>query len=377
MEIQTYNIFSENDYHVWRERIISTIEQARLSASLKVNEYLLGLYHTIGTEIIQKQEREGWGTQVIKRLSADLQNRYPGESGYSERNLRYMKYFAEKYPEFPIWQVPLAKLQNNNESPIWQVSLAKSDEYSHFVQVPLAQITWYHHITLISKVKNEAERAFYMLKTAENGWSRDVMLLQVNNDLYHNYGKAINNFSAVLPPHQSDLARDIFKDPYKFGFLGINEKVNERIIENKLIQRLIDFLLEMGRGFAFIGNQYHIEVDGDDYYIDILMYHTKLHCYVVIELKAVEFIPEFVSKLNFYVSAVDDTLKSKDDNPTIGLLLCSDKKNRKVEYTLRGNRQPLGVASYLTNTEIKKLLPSEAELEAELDKFKLEEEIKQ
>lgn len=273
----------------------------------------------------------------------DLQKRYKGESGYSERNLRNMKRFANEYPDFP------------------------------FLQVPLAQITWYHHISLIGKVKDVSERAFYILKTAENGWSRDVMLLQVENDLYSNQGKAINNFHVTLPDYHSDMARDIFKDPYKFGFLAIEEKVNERMIEEKLIQKITDFLLEMGKGFAFVGHQYHLEVEEDDYYVDILMYHLKLHCYVAIELKAVEFIPEFISKLNFYVSAIDDLVKAPEDNPTIGLLLCTDKKNKKVEYSLRGNLQPLGVASYKTNKSleerIKSALPTVEEIKAKLEEL--------
>lgn len=254
-----------------------------------------------------------------------------------------MKRFANEYPDFP------------------------------FLQVPLAQITWYHHISLIGKVKDVSERAFYILKTAENGWSRDVMLLQVENDLYSNQGKAINNFHVTLPDYHSDMARDIFKDPYKFGFLAIEEKVNERMIEEKLIQKITDFLLEMGKGFAFVGHQYHLEVEEDDYYVDILMYHLKLHCYVAIELKAVEFIPEFISKLNFYVSAIDDLVKAPEDNPTIGLLLCTDKKNKKVEYSLRGNLQPLGVASYKTNKSleerIKSALPTVEEIKAKLEEL--------
>jgi predicted nuclease of restriction endonuclease-like (RecB) superfamily len=340
--------FTHEAYQSWVNDICTTIETARLQTSLKVNADLLQLYFAIGKEILQKQEAQGWGAQIIDLLSADLQKRYKGESGYSERNLRNMKRFAKEYPDFPFLQVPLAKLEDDKK----------------IMQVSLAQITWYHHISLISKVDDVSERAFYILKTAENGWSRDVMLLQVENDLYRNQGKAINNFQTTLPEYHSDLARDIFKDPYKFGFLAIEEK---------LIRKITDFLLEMGKGFAFVGHQYHLEVEEDDYYVDILMYHLKLHCYVAIELKAVEFIPEFISKLNFYVSAIDDLVKTPEDNPTIGLLLCTDKKNKKVEYSLRGNLQPLGVASYKTNKSleerIKSALPTEEEIKAKLDEL--------
>jgi len=365
--------FTHEAYQSWVSTIYTTIETARLQTSLKVNSDLLQLYFTIGKEILNKQEKQGWGAQIIDLLSADLQKRYKGESGYSERNLRNMKRFAKEYPNFPILQVPLAKVENNIHNPIWQVALAKLDESNDFMQVPLAQITWYHHLSLITKVKDVSERAFYMLKTAENGWSRDIMLLQVENDLYRNQGKAINNFHATLPEYHSDLARDIFKDPYKFGFLAIEEKVNERMIEEKLIQKITDFLLEMGKGFAFVGHQYHLEVEDEDYNVDILMYHLKLHCYIAIELKAVEFIPEFISKLNFYVSAIDDQVKSSEDNPTIGLLLCTGKKTKKVEYSLRGNQQPLGVASYKTNKSleesIKAALPTVEEIKAKLDEL--------
>lgn len=349
--------FNHESYSTWVNTLVKTIETAKLQASLKVNSDLLQLYFTLGKEILNKQEKQGWGKQIVDLLSADLQKRYSGESGYSIRNLKYMRQFAKEYPDFPFVQVSLAQLNGEME----------------FVQVPLAQITWYHHISLISKVKDISERAFYIVKTAENGWSRDVMLLQVDNNLFENYGKALNNFNATLPEYQSDLVRDIFKDPYKFGFLSIEEKVNERAIEEKLIHKITDFLLEMGKGFAFVGQQYHLEVDNDDYYIDILMYHLKLHCYVVIELKAVEFIPEFISKLNFYVSAVDDLVKTTDDKPTIGLLLCTNKKNKKVEYSLRGNQQPLGIASFKTNKKlensIKSALPTEEEIKAKLEEL--------
>jgi len=365
--------FSPEAYNSWAKGIFYTIETARLQTSLKVNADLLRLYFTIGKEILNKQETQGWGAQIIDLLSADLQKLYHGENGYSVRNLKYMRQFAFEYPDFPIVQVPLAQLENDKNESIWQASLAKLKEDENFMQVSLAQIPWYHHISLISKVKDVAERAFYIMKTAENGWSRDIMLLQVENDLYRNYGKALNNFHTTLPEYHSDLARDIFKDPYKFGFLAIEEKVNERMIEEKLIQKITDFLLEMGKGFSFVGHQYHLEVENEDYYVDILMYHLKLHCYVVIELKAVEFIPEFISKLNFYVSAIDDQVKTTEDSPTIGLLLCSDKKHKKVEYSLRGNQQPLGVASYKTNKSLEKLiksaLPTEEEIKAKLEEL--------
>lgn len=265
-----------------------------------------------------------------------------------------MRMFAAEYPDFPIVQVPLAQ----------------STEDDKFVQVSLAQIPWYHHITLLAKVKGLKERMFYIQQTALNGWSRDVMMLQVNSGLYERQGMAVSNFGQTLPAPQSDLAQAVFKDPYHFGFLNLMDKKNELAIERQLTEKISDFLLEMGNGFAFVGRQYHLVIGKDDYYVDLLMYHTKLHCYVVIELKAVEFIPEFVSKLNFYISAVDDTVRTEQDNPTIGLLLCRTKDNVKAEYALRGMTQPLGIAEYDLERffdQAKKALPSIEELESTIE----------
>ena len=301
---------------------------------------------------------------MIEQLSKDLSNRFPNDRGYSERNLRNMKIFATAYPDFPILQVPLAKLKGQA---IWQVPLAElEDKEQEIVQVPLAQITWYHHISLLSKLKDDVERAYYITETAHNGWSRDVMMMQIGNGYINAKGHAINNFDNVLPQPQSDLARYIFKDPYNFSFLGTMALQNELDIEKTLTDKVTDFLLEMGQGFAYIGRQYHLSIDGDDYYIDILMYHLKLHCYVVVELKAVEFKPEFISKLNFYISAVDEYVKSPEDKPTIGLLLCRDKSTKKVEFSLRGVTQPMGIAQYDTEklfSDVASSLPQIEDLE--------------
>lgn len=360
-------------YNDWRKDIISLIERSKLKAILSVNAELLTLYWKIGSDILTKQKRLGWGAQVIDRLSEDLSKTFPDDRGYSVRNLRNMKRFAMKYPDFPIWQVPLAELQ---KLPIDQVSFAELQiDDNGFVQIPLAQITWYHHTSLIPKVKNNAERAFYIMETARNGWSRDVMLTQIANGYIKAKGNAINNFQNILPSYQSDLAKYAFKDPYNSSFIGTVALQNELDIEKSLAGKVTDFLLEMGRGFAFIGRQYHVMVDGDDYYIDILMYHLKLHCYVVVELKAVEFIPEFVSKLNFYISAVDEYVKAPEDKPTIGLLLCRTKSNKKAEFALRGITQPMGIAQYETEklfADVASALPRIEEIEKELEEEEFE-----
>lgn len=354
---------SPQDYQQWRNQIVSLIEQAKLQAVLNVNKELLALYWQIGKGILQKQETLGWGAQVVEQLAKDLSVSFPDDRGFSARNLWNMKRFATDYPDFPFLQVPLADF---NKYEILQVALAENPETctgkipltkiekngEQFVQVQLAQITWYHHITLIPKVKSLVERAFYITETARQGWSRDVMLANITTDYIHTKGNAITNFTRTIPPAHSDFVRYAFKDPYCFGFIGTLSLKNEFEIEKKLTEHVTDFLMEMGRGFAFVGRQYHLMVDGDDYYIDLLMYHLQMHRYVVIELKAVEFIPEFVSKLNFYISAVDEYIKTSQDNPTIGLLLCSNKSNEKVRFSLRGFSQPMGVAEY----EIKKII---------------------
>lgn len=317
-----------NEFKDWAEFIADKIKRAQTQTAFKINAELLTLYWEIGNSIIDKQNKNGWGSKVIDVLASDLAQKFPDSKGFSVRNLKYIRAFAEAYPQFPIVQVPLAQ---------------SKDE---FMQVPLAQITWYHHISLLTKVKDRKERIFYINETAKNEWSRDVMLLQIQSNLFRRNGKALNNFEQTLPEYQSDLAKSVFKDPYNFDFLMLSTKVKELEIEKLLTQKITDFLLELGKGFAFVGRQYQIEVDNTDYKIDLLFYHAILHAYVVIELKAGEFMPEYVSKLNFYISAIDDKLKTPTDEPTIGLLLCASKSNVKVEYAMRGLDKPLGVATY-------------------------------
>jgi predicted nuclease of restriction endonuclease-like (RecB) superfamily len=343
-------ITNDQEYKTWAEFITAKIKLAQTKTAFKVNTEMLTLYWEVGNSIIEKQNKNGWGSKVIDLLAIDLAEKFPDNSGFSVRNLKYMKTFAEAYPQFPIVQVPLAQ--------------SKDD----FVQVPLAQITWYHHISLLTKVKNTSERAFYIIETAKNEWSRDVMLLQIQSKLYERDGKALNNFESTLPDYQSDLAKNIFKDPYNFDFLMLSRKVKEVEIENLLTQKITDFLLELGKGFAFVSRQYTVEVDNTDYKIDLLFYHTILHAYVVIELKAGEFLPEYVSKLNFYISAIDDKLKTPADEPTIGLLLCASKSNVKVEYAMRGLDKPLGVASY----ELVKLVQENIDILNETENNKIE-----
>lgn len=340
-------ITQNNEYKDWAEFIANKIKNAQTQTAFKINAELLTLYWEIGNSIIEKQNQNGWGSKVIDVLASDLAKKFPESKGFSVRNLKYMRAFAEAYPQFPFVQVPLAQ---------------SKDE---LMQVPLAQITWYHHISLLTKVKDQTERVFYINETAKNEWSRDIMLLQIESNLFGRNGKALNNFEQTLPEYQSDLAKSVFKDPYNFDFLMLASKVKELEIEQLLTQKITDFLLELGKGFAFIGRQYQIEVDNTDYKIDLLFYHTILHAYVVIELKAGEFMPEFVSKLNFYISAIDDKLKTPTDEPTIGLLLCASKSNVKVEYAMRGLDKPLGVATYQLEQLVKENIEKLNQIEEE------------
>lgn len=359
----------QGEYENWRKELETLIEKRKFNAVMGVNAEMLSLYWTIGHDILEKQKELGWGAQVIDRLSADLSRRFPDDRGYSVRNLKNMRAFAKTYPHYPIVQVPLAQFDNMPVDPLLRANL--HIDADGFVQVPLAQISWYHHISLMSKVKDDVARTFYILETAANGWSRDVMMSQVANRYIDAKGKVVSNFEHALPPFQSDLAKYAFKDPYSFSFIGTVALQNELEIEKSLAAKVTDFLLEMGRGFALVGRQYHVSVDGDDYYIDLLMYHLKLHCYVVVELKVVEFIPEFVSKLNFYISAVDEYVKSPEDKPTIGLLLCRTKSDKKARFALRGITQPMGIAQYETEklfADVASSLPQIEDIEIEMDK---------
>ena len=305
-----------SDYPEILEEIKARVRSARIKASLSVNCELVTLYWEIGRLILRRQEAEGWGTRVIDRLSADLRREFPDMKGFSSRNLKYMRKFGEAY---------------------------RSEE---FVQEVLAQITWYHNITLLEKVKDHAQREWYVQATVAHGWSRTVLVHQIESDLYRRQGTAMTNFQATLPAQQSDLAQELIKDPYNFEFLGLTTEISERQLEKALVNRLKEFLLELGRGFAFVGEQYHLGVGGEDYYIDLLFYHLHLRCYVIIDLKVLPFKPEFAGKMNFYLSAVDDQLRYPDDQPSIGLILCKERNRLVVEYTLRDTTKPMGVATY-------------------------------
>ena len=376
MQKNTTLPINATSYAEWLEKLLSEIDHQRLVAAMNLNAATLQHYWWMGHDILDKQQQFGWGAKVIDQLSADLQRHYGSDSGYSTRNLKYMRSFAAEYPDFPFVQVPLAQIGANPllRSRLEQFTVTADGK---FVQVPLAQITWYHHISLIARINDPILRAFYITETARQGWSRDIMLMQVESDYHIKAQPLPNNFSRTLPPVHSDLAVATFKDPYNLGFLDVAAIKREEDMEAQLTEKITDFLLEMGKGFAYVGRQFPINIGGDESRIDLLMYHTRLHCYVVVELKIVEFKPEFISKLNYYLSAVDDLVKAPEDNPTIGLLLCRTKNNTKVEYALRGMTQPLGVAEFETKHVFDKLnasLPSVNDLEQTLESIEREKQ---
>jgi predicted nuclease of restriction endonuclease-like (RecB) superfamily len=347
----------DKDYGKVLQLLKEKIRQARLRAARNVNKQLLLLYHEIGSAILEQEKTGGWGAKVIDTLARDLKIEFPDMTGLSKRNLRYMKEFSAAYP---ILQPPAAKLQETEN----QVFV--------FVQPVVAQIPWSHHTLILDKLKTERERLFYIQKTAENGWSKSVLVLQIESGLYQRQGKAINNFSNTLPVYESGLAGEMFKSPYIFEFLNLSEEAKEKELELGLIQHLKKFMLELGRGFAYVGNQYNLQVEGDDFFLDLLFYNIRLHCYVVFELKIGEFKPEYAGKLIFYLNTVDAQIKTPEDKPTIGILLCKTPNKTIVEYALRGIDKPMGVADF----ELKKYLPAELEnglptvreLETELEK---------
>jgi predicted nuclease of restriction endonuclease-like (RecB) superfamily len=318
------------------------IEQTRLATVIAANTEMVRLYWQVGRVILARQEEEGWGAKVIDRLSYDLRRAFPDMAGLSARNLKYMRAFASTWTDREI------------------------------VQAPLAQLTWYHHLALIEKLDDKAVRLWYATRAVEHGWSRNILAFQIAGQAHARQGKALNNFKRTLPPTDSDFAAQVFKDPYLFDFLGTADPRQEHEVEASLVAHVERFLLELGSGFAFVGRQVPLEVGGDDFKLDLLFYHFKLRRFVVVELKSVKFDPGMVGQLHMYLSAVDDMLKQPDDQPTIGLLLCRGKNELVVEYALRDQRRPMGVADWETQLveklpdALKGSLPSIEEIEAAL-----------
>ena len=323
------------------------IQEARLSAAVAVNQRLIKLYWEMGKTIFEIQQTQKWGSRDIESLGNELQKAFPGISGFSRSNLFKMRAFYLSYEKV-------------------------SQTVKQFEELPIAQIPWGHNVILVTKIKDTEERLWYAHMTIEEGWTREALEDAIGSKCFRRHGKAITNFKDRLPEPQSQLAQEILKDPYQFDFLELRNGYKERELEQGLIDHIQQFLIELGQGFAFVARQYHLEVDGEDYYIDLLFYHLQLRCYCVIEIKTTSFKPEYAGKMNFKLSVVDNCVKSDADNPSIGLILCKTKKQFTAEYALRDIRKPMGVSQYegiITKSLPKRLqqsLPSIQEIEAEL-----------
>lgn len=329
-----------DDYAAQLSQLKHQIRSAQIRAALSVNRELIHLYWHIGQVLLERQRSARWGAKVLDQLSADLRQEFPDMKGFSSTNLKYMRSFAAAYPD----------LQNGQQL--------------------VDQLPWGHLVALLSTVKDPAQREWYARATIQHGWSRNGLIHQIDSRLIERQGRASTNFERTLPAPQSELAQQLLKDPYNFDFLSLHDEAVERDLEKGLLAHLRDFMLELGVGFAFVGSQVHLEVGGEDFYLDLLFYHLKLRCYVVIDLKMKDFRPEYVGKMNFYLNVVDDQMRHEQDAPTIGLLLCRTQNKVIAEYALRGVDKPLGVSAYQLAeslpADLKGQLPSIQELEAEL-----------
>lgn len=324
------------------KQVSERVESGRMRSVVAASQELIATYWAVGGDILARQREQGWGARVIDRLSADLQERFPDSRGFSPRNLKYMRAFAEAWPDPAI------------------------------VQGSLAQLPWYHQVALLEKLTDPDLRVYYAAAALDNGWTRDVLVHHISTRFHERAGKAVTNFTATMPPADSDMAQQATRDPYLFDFVGLTDVRRERDLEQSLVDHVSSFLLELGQGFAYVGRQVRLDISGDEFYCDALFYHLRLRAYVVVELKTTDFEPGFLGQLGMYMAAVDDLLKHADDKPTIGLLLCKSKNNVVAEYALRGYSAPIGVAEWTTQIvtalpqEFASSLPTIAELEAEL-----------
>ncbi|WP_064615544.1 PDDEXK nuclease domain-containing protein [Streptobacillus moniliformis] len=342
-------IIENDEYKKLIIELKDKVRSSQLKAAVKVNYELLDLYWNLGKEIVERENKYSWGDRFLLLLSKDLQNEFPEIKGFSKENLKHIRYWYQFYYNGLIGLQPVTQLKK--------------------IEQMIKSIPWGHNQRIMYKCKTVEEALFYVGRTLENGWSRTVLEHQIESNLYKRLGSAITNFETILPALQSDLAKQTIKDPYNFDFLTLTEDYNEKELEKELVSRITDFLLELGAGFSYVGKQVHIKVGESDFYIDLLFYHIKLHCYVVVELKTEKFKPEFVGQLNFYVTAVNRDLKGKEDNQTIGILICKDKDNVVAEYALADTSQPIGISKYeiseLLEKEFKSSLPSIDEIEKE------------
>ena len=355
------------DYAEFLAEVKSQIKSSQAKAALAVNASLIAMYWNIGEMIAENQSKNSWGNNVIEQLAADLKSEFPNMTGFSRANLFFIRRFYLFWTDEKVQQA--VRLLGNEENPVQQ-AVALNKKTPEILKL-LIQVPWGHHVLILTKIKDAEAACFYLQQTIENNWSRAVLTLHIEQNLYARQGKALSNFTKTLPEQQARIAQQMLKDPYNFDFLTLEPKVQELEIEKSLTEHITKFLLELGKGFAFIGRQYNLKIGSKDYFIDLLFYHIRLRCFVVIELKSVEFEPEFAGKLNFYLSAVDDLLKTEHDQQTIGILLCKSKDKIEVEYALRDINKPIGVSEF---TYIEKLpenlqkeIPTVEEFEKELN----------
>jgi len=358
------------DYAAFLESLKIRVRQAQTKAVLSVNRELIQLYWDIGREIVQRQEQEGWGKSVVERLAADLQKAFPGIQGFSKDNIWRMRMFYLAYRSPPaILAQPVPELESKPRSR--KVARPVPELPETAPPSAVGSIPWGHNVVLMQKVKDPSQRLWYAAKAIEHGWSRTILTVQIESGLFERQGKAVTNFTATLPPPQSDLAQQSLKDPYLFDFLTLHEDAVERDLETGLIDHIQKFLLELGAGFAFVGRQVPLSVGEDDDYLDLLFYHLRLRCFIVIDLKMKKFTPEDAGKMNYYLSAVDSLMKHPTDAPSMGLILCKTRDRIRAEYALRDIAKPIGVAEWQTKLvqslpePLKGSLPSIAEIEAE------------
>ena len=408
-----------NELNIYSDLLVgikNRVRQGQIKAYLAVNTELLATYWDIGKMIHERQQQEGWGKGIIPRLAIDLKNELSEVKGFSERNIARMLTFYKEYQSITIWQLPVAQLEKdrntilplpvakletdensisplpvseleNNPNLISQRAVAKleTDENS-ILPTPLAKlentdlhifnkVSWSHHIILMQKIKDLPIRFWYMQQIVEQGWSRDTLISQIKSNVHERQGTLVHNFDATLPDIHSQWAKSVFKDPYIFDFTTLASEFSERELEVALTKNVEKFLVELGAGFAFVGRQYHLEISDKDVYLDLLFYHLKTRCFIVIDLKKGDFLPEYAGKMNFYCSAVDDILKHETDQPTVGLILCQGKDKVFAEYTLRGMTKPIGISEYeltrILPDNLKGSLPSVEEIENNLNELGL------
>jgi len=375
------DLLKDPELKQWLINLKARIRQSQIKAMIKVNDEMLRLYWDLGRDIVTRQMDAVWGGNFFKELSKELTKEFPEMKGFSKSNLYYIKQFYLFYTQDnTIFQQLGGKLESENLHQVGaEIQISENKENINFQQVagnfethPIFQIPWFHHVQIFTKCKSVTEALFYVQKTIQNGWSRAILMNFMETDLYKRQGKAVNNFDRLLPDVQSDLAKELMKDPYNFDWLVLTDNYKEKELEDALIDNITKFLLELGQGFAYVGKQYPIKVGERERNIDLLFYHLELRCYIVIELKTKDFEPEHTGKLGFYTTAINHQLKKDVDNPTIGLLIVKKKDNIEVQYSLESSSQPIGISEYTLSKflpdNFKSSLPSIEEIERELNK---------